>query len=157
MKRIAMMALAASLAAACQITSDPDNKRAAGAVGGAILGVVAGYTMFGSGSGQSVMALLGAGAGGAGGYYVVDAIVKRDRKKRQKAAYESLNGGEVGRTVYWENQATGSAGSFTVLRSYRARDGRLCRDYSAKAMNELQTTDQRRTACRLADGGWELI
>ena len=157
MKRLAMMALSASLATACQTTGDPDNKRAAGAVGGAILGVVAGYTMFGSGSGQSVMALLGAGAGGAGGYYAVDGIIKRGRKKMQKAAYESLNGGEVGRIVYWEIQAAGSAGSFTVLRSYRARDGRLCRDNSAKAMNELKNTDQRRTACRLADGGWELI
>ena len=98
-----------------------------------------------------------AGAVGAGGYYAVDAIIKRGRKKMQKAAYESLNGGEVGWIVYWEIQATGSAGSFTVLRSYRARDGRLCRDYLAKAMNELKNTDQRRTACRLADGGWELI
>ena len=153
MKRFAMMALAASLATACQTTGDPDNQRAVGAVGGALVGAFVGYTMFGAGGGQAVMALLG----GVGGYYAIDEIIKRDKKKMQKAAYESLNGGTQGRTVYWENQDTGSAGSFTILRSYQARDGRPCRDFSARAMGDRQTTDRRRTACRRANGDWELI
>ena len=101
--------------------------------------------------------LLSAGAGAAGGYYAADEIVKRDREKMQNAAYESLNRGARGRAVYWENRDTGSAGSFTVLRSYRARDGRLCREISARAMGARKTTQRRRTACRLNDGGWELI
>ncbi len=157
MNRIAMVALAASLATACQTAGGPDNQRAVGAVRGAMLGAIVGYSLLGGGSGRHVMALLGAGAGGYGGYYAVDDIIQRDKKKMQKAAYESLSAGAKGKTVYWENRDTGSAGSFTVLRSYQTRDGRLCRDLSAKAMGDRRTTDRRRTACRLTDGGWEFI
>jgi surface antigen len=157
MKRFATLVLVASLAiTACQQTKDPDNQRAVGAVSGAILGAILGYAI-GNGSGEAVMALLGAGVGSVGGYYAADEIIKRDKKNMQKAAYESLSSGVEGQIVYWENQETGSAGSFTVLRSYQTRDGRLCRDVSAWAMGDSQTTERRQTACRLTNGGWELI
>ncbi len=79
LKRIAILALAASLAA-CQ-TKDPDNQRAVGAVTGALFGAFIGYNMFGSGSGRAVMAMLGAGAGAAAGLYAIEEIIKRDKKK----------------------------------------------------------------------------
>ena len=157
MKRIAMFALAASLATACQTNDDPDNQRALGAVGGAIAGAIISYSLFGNSDSNAILTLLGTGAGSVGGYYAVDEIIKRDKNKMQKAAFESLNAGVDGQAVYWENQDTGSAGSFTVLRSYQRRDGRLCRDFTATAMGDRHTTDHRRTACRLADGGWEVI
>ena len=79
MKRIIFLALALSLAS-CKTTGDPDNQRAVGAVAGAVIGAFVGY-QFGGGSGQTIMTVLGAVAGSAGGYYAADYIIKRDRKR----------------------------------------------------------------------------
>jgi len=155
MKRIAVLLLAGSLAA-CQ-TSDPDNQRAVGAMSGVILGAFIGYNMFGSGSGQTIMAALGAAAGGAGGYYAADYVIKQDQKKMEKAAFLSLDSASEGSTVYWENDETGSAGSFKVLRSFQSPEGRRCRELMASAMGELGTVEKKETACLLHNGAWEII
>lgn len=156
MKRIAILALALSLAA-CKTTDDPDNQRAVGAVAGAIFGAFVGYHIFGSGSGQGIMAMLGAAAGGAGGFYAADYVIKRDQRKMGKAAYEGLTDTPVGKTVYWQNEETGSAGSFTVLRAFSTADGRPCREFMTNVMGDLDTVETKRTACRLHSGAWEVI
>ncbi len=155
MKRIVILALVLSLAA-CKTTDDPDNQRAVGAVAGAAFGMFFGYNFLGNGSGQEIMALLGGVAGAAGGYYAADYIIKRDKQKMQKAAYEGLTNTPVGKSVYWENRETGSAGSFKVLRDYATTDGRQCREFSTNVMGELKTVENKRTACRIHNGAWEI-
>ncbi|NKB55931.1 MAG: hypothetical protein GKS00_06310 [Alphaproteobacteria bacterium] len=155
MKRIAILMLALSLAA-CKTTDDPDNQRAVAAVAGTIFGAFVGYNLLGGGSGQAVMAVLGAAAGGAGGFYAADYVIKRDKKMRERAAYEGLTDTPVGKTVYWENQETGSAGSFTVLRTFTTTDGRMCREFSTNIMGALDTVENKSTACRLHNGAWEM-
>lgn len=155
MKRIAILALALSLTA-CKVTNDPDNQRAVSTVTGAIFGAFVGYNLLSSGSGQSIMALLGGAAGGAGAYYAADYVIKRDKKKMSRAAYEGLTNTPVGKTVYWENQDTGSAGSFTVQRAFVTADGRMCREFSTNIMGDLDTIENNRTACRLHNGAWEM-
>jgi surface antigen len=155
MKRVIFLALALSLAA-CKTTDDPDNTRAVGAVAGAVLGAFVGY-QFGGGSGQMIMTVLGAVGGGAGGYYAADYIIKRDKKKMKKAAYKGLTTTPVGGTVYWQNQETGSAGSYTVLRAFETADGRQCREFVTNIMGERDTVKNQQTACRIHNGGWEVI
>lgn len=155
MKKVLFLALVLSLTA-CKTTDDPDNTRAVGAVAGAIVGAIIGYSI-GNGSGEAVMALLGAAAGGAGGYYAADAIVKHDQKKMNKAAYEGLANTPVGGTVYWQNSDTGSAGSFKILRAFLSTDGRQCREFIANVMGERDTIEKQRTACRIHGGAWEII
>ena len=152
MKRVIILALALSLAA-CKTTDDPDNARAVGAVAGAVIGAFIGY-QFGGGSGQVVMTALGAAAGGAGGFYAADYVIKRDQKKMKKAAFEDLTATPVGGTVYWQNPDTGSAGSFTVLRAFETADGRQCREFVANTMGELDTVKNQQTACRIHNGAW---
>jgi len=156
MKRIVILALALSLVA-CKTNDDPDNQRAVGAVAGAFFGAFVGYNMFGGGSGQAIMAMLGAAAGGAGGYYAADYVIKRDQQKMGKAAYEGLTDTPVGKSVYWQNDETGSAGSFTVLRAFATADGRLCREFTTNIMGDLDTVETKRTACQLHNGAWEVI
>jgi surface antigen len=155
MRRVIFLALALSLAA-CKTTDDPANTRAVFTVAGAIVGAIIGYEL-GNGSGEAVMAMLGAAAGGAGGYYAADYVIRRDQEKMKKAAYEGLENTPVGGTVYWQNRDTGSAGSITVLRAYASRQGRECREFVAHLMGDLDTTERRRTACRLHNGAWEII
>lgn len=156
MKRIAILALALSLTA-CKVTSDPDNQRAAGAVTGAIFGAFVGYNLVSSSFGQTIMVMLGAAAGSAGGYYAADYVIKRDKEKLSRAAYEGLTSTPVGKTVYWENHDTGSAGSFTVQRAFVTPDGRMCRKFSTNIMGDLDTIENTSTACRLHNGAWEII
>lgn len=155
MKRVIILALALSLAA-CKTTDDPDNTRAIGAVAGAVVGAFIGY-QFGNGTGQTIMSLLGAAAGGAGGYYAADYVIKRDQKKMKKAVYEGLTATSVGETVYWQNRDTGSAGSFTILRAFESADGRQCREFVTNIMGELKTVKQQQTACRIHNGAWEVV
>lgn len=155
MKRVVILALVLSLTA-CKATNDPDNQRAIGAVTGVILGAFVGYNLVSGGAGQSIMTLLGAAAGGAGGFYAADYVIKRDKKKMSRAAYKGLTNTPVGKTVYWENQDTGSAGSFTVNRAFETADGRMCREFSTNIMGDLDTVENNRTACRLHNGAWEM-
>lgn len=154
MKKVIFLALALSLAA-CKTTNDPANTRAVFTIGGTIIGAIIGYEL-GNGTGQTIMAMLGAAAGGAGGYYAADYIIENDRKKMKKAAYRGLEETPVGGTVYWQNRDTGSAGSFTVLRAFATADGRQCRDFVAHLMGDLDTLEERRTACRIHYGAWEI-
>ena len=156
MKRIAVLALAISLVA-CQQTSDPANQRAVGTLSGMFIGAFIGYSLIGGDTGRAIMTVLGAAAGGAGGYYATDYIIKRDQQMKDHAAFLSLDGGKIGSTVYWENEDTGSAGSFTVLRTFKSSDGRRCREFTANTMGVLRTVKQTETACQLSNGSWEII
>ena len=155
MKRVIFLVLVLSLTA-CKTTEDPDNTRAVGAVAGAIFGAFIGY-QFGNGSGQAVMSLLGAAAGGTGGFYAADYVIKRDQKKMKKAVYQGLTATPVGGTVYWQNSDTGSAGSFTILRAFKNADGRQCREFVTNVMGALKTVKSQQTACRIHNGAWEVV
>ena len=75
----------------------------------------------------------------------------------KKAAYQGLTTTPVGGTVYWQNQETGSAGSFKILRAYETADGRQCREFVANVMGERDTVKSQKTACRIHNGAWEVI
>lgn len=153
MKKVIFLVLALALAA-CKTTEDPANTRAVVTVAGTIIGAIVGYGL-GNGSGQAIMTVLGAAAGGAGGYYAADYIIRKDQEKMSRAAYQGLEHTPVGGTVYWQNRDTGSAGSFTMLRTFATADGRECREIVAHLMGHLNTLKQRHTACRIFNGAWE--
>ena len=154
MKRIAALILVAGLTA-CQ-TNDPANQRASATLSGLFLGAFVGYNILGSGTGQTIMTVLGAAAGGAGGYYAADYIIRMDKQKMERAAFLSLDSAAEGSTVYWENEDTGSAGSFTILRSFQSSNGRRCREFIANTMGEAATVERQETACQIRNGAWEI-
>lgn len=154
MKRFAVLVLVAGLAA-CQ-TGDPANQRASATLSGMFLGAFVGYNILSGGTGQTIMTVLGAAAGGTGGYYAAEYIIQKDKQKMERAAFLSLDSASEGSTVYWENDDTGSAGSFRILRSFQASDGRDCREFIANAMGESATIERQSTACRIRNGAWEI-
>ncbi|MDA0663304.1 MAG: RT0821/Lpp0805 family surface protein [Proteobacteria bacterium] len=155
MKRFSVLVLIAGLTA-CQ-TNDPANQRASATLSGLFLGAFVGYNILSSGgNGQTIMTILGAAAGSAGGYYAADYIIRMDREKMERAAFLSLDGAAEGSTVYWENEDTGSAGSFWVLRSFQEPDGRLCREFIANVMGDSATIERQNKACRIRNGAWEI-
>ncbi len=62
-----------------------------------------------------------------------------------------------GRPVSWRNLETGSAGTVTPLRTFRAADGRWCRGYQERRELAGGGAGERRIgiACRAADR-WRL-
>jgi surface antigen len=57
------------------------------------------------------------------------AQVARDQLLRGAALAEALDRTVSGETVAWRNPDSGSSGTVTPLRTFRARDGRWCREY----------------------------
>ncbi len=60
-------------------------------------------------------------------------------------------------TVAWMDSSLGAHYSVTPTKTMRAIDGRYCREYTARATLNGQAAGTYGTACRQADGRWELI
>lgn len=86
---------------------------------------------------------------------VVAAAQRRDRALMASAFGEALDRQISGRPVSWRNAETGSSGTVMPLRTFRAVDGRWCREYEERV--EQGGTVERRIgiACRDADR-WRL-
>lgn len=86
---------------------------------------------------------------------VMVAAQARDRALMSTAFGEALDRQVSGRPVSWRNVETGSNGSVTPLRTFRAVDGRWCREYEERL--EQGGTAERRIgiACRDSDR-WRL-
>ena len=85
----------------------------------------------------SVLGAMGAGGGAglvsgqrAGGREArIIAQIARDQLLRGAALAQALDRTVSGETVAWRNPDSGSSGTVTPLRTFRARDGRWCREY----------------------------
>ena len=79
----------------------------------------------------------------------------RDRQLMKAAFKAALDTQVSGGSVTWQNPSSGSRGSITPLRTFRAVDGRWCREYRQE-LEAVALIDRRiGIACRDADG-WRL-
>lgn len=100
---------------------------------------------------------------GAGGVLLVDrraedtasrvvAALTRDRELTAAAFVEALDKQVSGQSVAWRNPDTGSNGTITPVRTFRAADGRWCRQYEER-LDVAGSSEQRSgIACRDGDG-----
>ena len=157
LKNSALIVVVALLLVGCQ-TKNPGSMRASMLIVGALAGGFFGYNVLGSSDATKViLGMAGAAAGGYGAMYASDFIIKRDMKRRKMAAYQSLVAKNEGVPYYWENPETGSSGSFTILRTFKSAEGRVCRDVEAHAVGEEGSVTKQQTACQLFNGAWELV
>jgi len=68
------------------------------------------------------------------------------------AAYQSLVAENEGVPYNWENLKTGSSDSFTVLRTYKSTEGRVCREVEAHAVGEEGSVTKKQTVRQLFNG-----
>ncbi|MFO1049673.1 MAG: RT0821/Lpp0805 family surface protein, partial [Geminicoccaceae bacterium] len=80
------------------------------------------------------------------------AAFAQDRAMSAAAFADALDRQVSGHSVAWHNPDTGSGGSVTPLRTFRAADGRYCREY--EQLLAMPGGNERRTgvACREAQG-----
>ena len=83
----------------------------------------------------------------------VVAAFAKDRQLGAAAFVEALDRQVSGQSVVWRNPESGSSGAIKPLRTFRAADGRFCREYEQRL--EAPGGSERVTgiACREA-GGW---
>lgn len=82
----------------------------------------------------------------------VMAAMAQDRQLGEAAFVEALDREVSGKSVSWRNPDSGSSGATTPLRTFRAADGRYCREYEQSRMAPGGTERVTGIACREADG-----
>lgn len=123
-----------------------------GAVIGGGAGAVVGSTI-GKGSGRTVAivggTILGVLAGGAVGR-AMDEV-------DQNCIGQALEHADDGRNVVWQNPGGDQRYAVSPVSTYRASDGRYCREYVTTAQVAGKRQQIYGTACRQPDGSWEIV
>lgn len=137
-------------------SQDAGPKETGGTVVGAVAGGLLGSTI-GSGSGKAVAIGIGAVLGGIIGSEVGKSLDRADRAYMHRTTQTSLEHSPTGRSSEWVNPDNGHSGTVMPTRTYRADNGRYCREFQ-----QTVTIDGRRqraygTACRQPDGTWEIV
>ena len=153
-KRIASVAFAALLLAAC---ADYQNrpKQAGGTLIGAGLGALAG-SQIGSGKGQLAAVAIGALAGAFLGSEIGKSLDKADRLYAQQAQ-QKAHAAPIGETIAWNNPDSGNSGTFRPTRDgTNSTTGEYCREYQTTVQVGGKSETAYGTACRQPDGSWRI-
>ena len=124
----------------------------AGAVGGALIG-----SQIGEGSGRGVAILGGAVLGGLLGHELGARLDEKDKQAMRETTSAALVNAPDGDSYHWDNAETGHSGAVTPTRTYRNDEQQICRDYQQSIEIAGQNDSAHGTACRQADGSWQII
>ncbi|HYD31263.1 MAG TPA: RT0821/Lpp0805 family surface protein [Azospirillaceae bacterium] len=142
-------ALALTLAA-CQSGSTGETVgMLGGAAGGALIG-----SQFGKGGGQIAMTALGTLAGALAGRELGRYLDPDDQQRANRAESRALAANEP---VRWGDASGGRYGVVEPVRSYQGSYGQTCRDYTHTIYIDGRAETARGTACRMADGSWQVV
>ncbi|MBL6935874.1 MAG: hypothetical protein ISR48_10730 [Alphaproteobacteria bacterium] len=153
-KSVVPLMLAASLVG-CTNYLENTPKGTTSALLGAVAGGAAGY-FIGNGSGQFLAIALGTVFGGGAGYLTEVYLNNDDMAQMRATSQAALEDHRIGATGEWQNPETGHFGSITPTRTYRAEDGRVCRDFDQTVTIRDDIYEDSGTACRARDGSWFL-
>jgi surface antigen len=149
-----LLALALALTS-CATTGDKvrDNPKA---VLGSVLGAAGGAGIAALAGGSAGWIVAGALAGGLLGGVVGHKLDDRDKRMAAEAAQRAFETNRTGQSAQWSNPDSGNRGNVTPTRTYQLASGQYCRQYTQDiyiGQEKHQTTG---TACRKADGTWEI-
>lgn len=151
MTRVLKTALAACMASALFACSTVPSKEDQGVLIGAIAGGLLGNQV-GGGSGRVLATVIGAVAGGAIGGSIGRSMDETDRMKTAMA----LENVRTGVPSTWVNPDTGYEYVVTPTSTYES-DAGPCREYTMDATIGGRTEQVYGTACRQADGSWQIM
>ncbi len=80
-----------------------------------------------------------------------------DRQAMELAAKNAFDNAPTGRGAPWRNPATGNSGTITPVRSFQDARRDYCRDFQQVIVAGGQTRQGKGTACRRADGLWQVV
>lgn len=129
------------------------NKSDISTAAGALAGGVIGY-QFGGGVGQVLATAGGALLGGALGNMLGKSLDNDDMASYDQASQRAM---ETGKTNSWKNTQSGNSGTIYPNKRYTNADGQYCREYTQTIVVEGRSHKGHGTACREADGTWQII
>ncbi|MBK1667759.1 hypothetical protein CKO28_06895 [Rhodovibrio sodomensis] len=146
--------LATLLLGAC--ANGPGPKQTVGTLGGAVLGGWGGSQI---GKGEGKLWATGAGAvlGALVGSEVGRSLDRADRQQVAATTQDTLEYAPSGQTSQWRNPDSGNRGTVTPTRTYRAGDGRYCREFQQTVIIGREAERVYGTACRQPDGSWQIV
>jgi surface antigen len=156
MKKILCVALIAYVLSGCALT-DRKNKLAVATVAGGLAGAMIGWSVFGPGSEGILGALAIGGVSAGAAYLITDEMLWREKESLHRATYQSLQDGKEGQPTNWASHDSSTRASITPLRTFRDKDGKLCRDFVVVFDIGKTRESVMRTACQGADGAWQTI
>lgn len=123
-----------------------------GTLGGAAAGGLLGAQV-GKGEGRLLATLAGTLVGGYLGNRLGARFSAADREEAATAERSAIASGE---STSWSNPDSGNSGRVTPTRSFSDPSGRACREFEHTVMVDGRPESGRGTACRNANGEWEL-
>lgn len=128
------------------------NRDVVGAIIGGGTGAVLGSTI-GKGSGRDAAMIGGAILGMLSGYSIGQSLDQGDLACTGYALQRAPDG----QAVRWQNPDSQHSYNVVPTNSWRNADGRYCREYSATARIAGEQRKTYGTACRQADGSWQIV
>jgi surface antigen len=160
MRRKNLGFVAAIVLAAFTLSSCASMQQAYGENPKAMLG-----GLLGAGAGAGIAALAGGGPGAIVGAAVGGALIggfvghkmdNNDKQKATQAAQQAFEQNQAGQTSVWNNPDSGNSGSITPTKTYQLANGQYCRQYQQTIMISGEQHQTYGTACRQADGTWQV-
>jgi surface antigen len=154
-RTVALLLAFALLASSCStmMQTAEDNPKA-------ILG-----TLLGAGAGAGIAAATGAGGGWIAGAALMGGLLggvignrldARDKRMAAEAAQRAFESNRSGQASVWQNPDSGNSGSITPTRTYQLANGQYCREYHQTITVGGEKHQAYGTACRQADGTWQI-
>ena len=123
---------------------------------GSLIGAAAGAGIAAVAGGGAGTIVASAAAGGLLGGYVGHKMDDRDKEKARRAAQEAFERNRTGQASVWSNPDSGNSGSVTPTRTYQLANGQYCREYTQAIQIGGEAHETHGTACRQADGTWQV-
>jgi surface antigen len=156
LRTLAALVAAAFLTTACAQGDRPGTKQSVGAVGGAILGGLAG-AQFGKGTGKLIATGTGAVLGAFLGSELGKSLDRADKVYMARTTQASLEHTQTGATSSWQNPDSGHSGTVTPTETYQRTDGTYCREFQQTVTIGGERESAYGTACRQPDGSWQIV
>jgi surface antigen len=121
--------------------------------------------LLGAGAGAGIAALAGGSPGAIVGAAVGGALLgglvghkldDRDKRLASQAAQQAFEHNQTGQPSVWNNPDSGNSGSITPTKTYQLANGQYCRQYHQKIIIGGEPQTSYGTACRQADGTWQI-
>jgi surface antigen len=155
LRTIAALTIAALLLSACAQTGETVRNNPKTTMGG-MLGAAGGGLIAAAAGGGAAGIIGGVLIGGLVGGAVGNALDQKDKEMAQQAAQRAFENSRSGESSAWQNPDSGNSGSITPTRTYQAPSGQYCREYSQDIVVGGKVEKSYGTACRQADGSWQI-
>jgi surface antigen len=84
-------------------------------------------------------------------------VAEEDSYRYSESTYESFLNEPVGSQTSWQNPATGSHGTTTIIREFARADGTKCKEFTQSVVLNARQRHVDGTACRAGDGTWNVV